>query len=569
MSITIQRPQRWDQPFDPEMCETDVDHLLTLPPLSDIDPENFPNTASLRDILRNDTRLQSFHDGDIIMREGDYGSSAFLILSGAVRVIIGEDLPASMLGRGTLKRRGLMQAFSQLWSNSSVPERRDASHYENKTFGTRGEGGATRVFLQDVPGILDEYRTVRILEGELVGEIAALGRTPRTATVFADGETEVLEIRWQGLRDLRRRADSLREHIDRLYRERSLTTHLRNTPMFSHLDDAEINEVADQTLFETYGEFDWYGSYKTIVAQSAARRLEIEPIIAHEDHYVDGLIMIRAGFARISMQVNHGHRTLTYLQRGDTFGFDEIAHHWRTGERLPSQSTLRAIGYVDVLRVPTHVIEKHVLPSYPPEHLPPLVAPRTDKKQVSEDLQTQTGLNVDMLESLVENRYINGTAAMVIDLNRCVGCDDCVRACSRTHDNNPRFIRHGKQINHYMIANACMHCSDPVCMIGCPTGAIHRDASQGQVIINDETCIGCATCANSCPYDNIRMVEIRDQRGTLIRDQQTNAPIIKATKCDLCVDQVVSPACANACPHDALARLDLSDYAALNKWFDR
>jgi Fe-S-cluster-containing dehydrogenase component len=66
-------------------------------------------------------------------------------------------------------------------------------------------------------------------------------------------------------------------------------------------------------------------------------------------------------------------------------------------------------------------------------------------------------------------------------------------------------------------------------MIGCPTGAIHRASPGGQVVINDATCIGCATCANSCPYDNIRMVEVRGGNGTFIRDTVTNAPIVKAT----------------------------------------
>ena len=65
-----------------------------------------------------------------------------------------------------------------------------------------------------------------------------------------------------------------------------------------------------------------------------------------------------------------------------------------------------------------------------------------------------------------------------------------------------------------MIANACMHCADPVCMIGCPTGAISRESLGGQVVINDPTCIGCATCANNCPYDNIRIVETRSSSGT-------------------------------------------------------
>jgi len=163
-----------------------------------------------------------------------------------------------------------------------------------------------------------------------------------------------------------------------------------------------------------------------------------------------------------------------------------------------------------------------------------------------------------VLELLVENRFINGTATMIINLDRCTRCDDCVRACAATHDNNPRFIRHGQQFGRYMVANACMHCADPVCMIGCPTGAIHRNAVQGQVVINDTTCIGCATCANSCPYHNIRMVEIRNEQGAFVLDSHTHAPILKATKCDLCADQITGgPSCQRACPHDALRRIDL------------
>ena len=107
-----------------------------------------------------------------------------------------------------------------------------------------------------------------------------------------------------------------------------------------------------------------------------------------------------------------------------------------------------------------------------------------------------------------------------------------------------------------MFTQACMHCVDPVCMIGCPTGAIGRDAGSGNILINDETCIGCATCANSCPYQNIKMVEIRDTSGALYLDPN-NVPLAKATKCDLCTGQWGGPACQRACPHDALVRIDL------------
>ena len=56
--------------------------------------------------------------------------------------------------------------------------------------------------------------------------------------------------------------------------------------------------------------------------------------------------------------------------------------------------------------------------------------------------EIETGL----LEFLVEHRFVNGTQAMMIDLNRCTRCDDCIRACASTHDNNPRFVRNGPEI---------------------------------------------------------------------------------------------------------------------------
>ena len=71
--------------------------------------------------------------------------------------------------------------------------------------------------------------------------------------------------------------------------------------------------------------------------------------------------------------------------------------------------------------------------------------------------ESKEDIGIDLLEFLVENRFINGTATMVINQDRCVRCDDCVRACATAHGNNPRFIRHGAQMGHYMVANACMH----------------------------------------------------------------------------------------------------------------
>ncbi|HEY5226995.1 MAG TPA: 4Fe-4S dicluster domain-containing protein, partial [Opitutaceae bacterium] len=89
------------------------------------------------------------------------------------------------------------------------------------------------------------------------------------------------------------------------------------------------------------------------------------------------------------------------------------------------------------------------------------------------------------------------------------------------------------------------------------------------IVINDSTCIGCATCATSCPYQNIHMVNIRDGNGSFILDEATQTPIAKATKCDFCVEQIGGPACVNACPHDAMARVDMSDIDLLSGWIRR
>ena len=104
-------------------------------------------------------------------------------------------------------------------------------------------------------------------------------------------------------------------------------------------------------------------------------------------------------------------------------------------------------------------------------------------------------------------------------------------------------------------------------MIGCPTGAIHRDFETGLVSINEQTCIGCKTCAESCPYDNIRMVISNDDQGRARVDQSSGLPILQASKCDMCSASgpKSAPACQAACPHDALVRIDLTDIASLRQ----
>lgn len=568
---TITRPQRWDQPFSAAMRDEDVASLLARPPLSELDPERFPASTPLAGIVRNDTRLIRCQPGDLIVRAGDYGGSAFLILEGTTRVAL-DDLPAEWLGRRSTQRRSFGGMLAQLWPRRRAPESRSSLGFDRSAAAPRAaraggvgqreaDDGAARIFLQDVPGVLDRYRTVVLGAGELFGELAALGRTPRTATVFAESAALLLEIRWQGLRDLRRYGPALKEFVDTRYRQRSLATLLRGTPLLAGIEPAALDEIVEATRFESYGSFDWYGPFKQLQAAGGAPE---EALIAEQGHHPNGLLLVCAGFARLSQRRGAGERTLGYLGKGQVFGLDESVAAARSGQAVPLRSSLRALGYVDLLRIPTPIVERLILPRL-----------RNEPGNANEIAAVRPTIAVEavperLLDELVDRRLINGTATMMIDLSVCTRCDDCVRACASTHEGNPRFTRAGPVIeDRFHLAAACMHCVDPVCMIGCPTGAIHRSAVGGEVVINDATCIGCGSCAASCPYEAIRMVAIRHEDGEPIVDAGSGLPILKATKCDLCHDQWGGPACQRACPHDALRRIDMSDLAGLGDWITR
>lgn len=550
------------------MTDDDVERVLGCELFRDVDPSQFSPNQSLRDIIRNDSRVVRFSPGDIIVRAGDYGSSVFGILDGSVRVVMDEIQDRRLGGRTAKPKRSWLSAVSQLWRNDRMPEVRDIASYQGgANLSLRGKAGAARTFLKDVDAVLETSDTIVLSRGQAFGEIAALSRAPRTATIFAETVVELVEMRWQGIRDIRRRDKSVRNLIDSLYRERRLTTQLRESPLFAHLDDRSLESVSQQALFETHGEFEWFSSYKKVASEDTTQVLKHEPVIAEQGAYLDGLILICAGFARVTRKLDHGERTIRYLSSNEAFGLDEIDQHCKTGASLLARNSLRAIGYVDVVRIPTAVIEEFVIPFLASDEI--WRNSGDDAFQAWQGAADDQVLDQPLFDFFVDNRTINGTATMLINLDRCTGCDDCVRACASAHNNNPRFLRHGRIHDRIQVANACMHCVDPVCMIGCPTGAIGQSSHGGRVMIDDRTCIGCGTCANSCPYNNIQLVEIRDEHGQFIIDRESGAPIVKAAKCDLCFDQPGGPACQRACPHDALTRMDMRDQVRLADWVKR
>ena len=147
--------------------------------------------------------------------------------------------------------------------------------------------------------------------------------------------------------------------------------------------------------------------------------------------------------------------------------------------------------------------------------------------------------------------------AFYFDGTRCTGCKTCELACKDKKDLSAE-IAYRKVYDYeggdcskaangtltstcfaYHLSMACNHCTSPACVANCPQKAVHKDADTGLVLPNDEKCIGCGTCAKSCPY-NVPMV---------------NPDTKKMVKCDGCYDRVTKdkqPICVEACPVRAL-----------------
>jgi Fe-S-cluster-containing hydrogenase component 2/CRP-like cAMP-binding protein len=118
------------------------------------------------------------------------------------------------------------------------------------------------------------------------------------------------------------------------------------------------------------------------------------------------------------------------------------------------------------------------------------------------------GRDVLLSERFEELGLVQGQKLMLIDLDRCTRCDECVKACINTHaDGRSRLFLDGPRLDdRYLVPTTCRSCRDPVCLIGCPVGSIHR--GDNREIIIEDWCIGCTLCAKNCPYGSIQMHDI-------------------------------------------------------------
>ena len=148
------------------------------------------------------------------------------------------------------------------------------------------------------------------------------------------------------------------------------------------------------------------------------------------------------------------------------------------------------------------------------------------------------------------------SAAILIDITRCVGCEECVLACKEENDLGPDRLRLGQEAvdglsasrfstilrypDDHFVRQQCRHCLEPACVSACLVGAMQK-TPEGPVIYDAELCMGCRYCLVACPY------------GIPRYEWDTAAPLVK--KCTLCYHLITEgkePACVEACPEDAL-----------------
>jgi len=165
---------------------------------------------------------------------------------------------------------------------------------------------------------------------------------------------------------------------------------------------------------------------------------------------------------------------------------------------------------------------------------------------------------------------------MTIDVGKCIGCGNCVRACAAENGVPRGYFRtwveryqvSGADIEHphvespdggfngfpphgpsgeksFFVPKLCNHCADSPCVQACPVGATY-DSPDGVVLVDEKYCVGCRYCIQACPY------------GCRYLHPAKNT----ADKCSLCyhrITQGLTTACCEACPTGARRLADLKN----------
>jgi CRP-like cAMP-binding protein/Fe-S-cluster-containing hydrogenase component 2 len=462
-------------------------------------------SGTFLELNRSAVVLRRYHPGDIICREGEYGSTAFYILEGTASVFLSSPV-AHVQTEG-----GASGFFSKLTSKLA---RRTPS-------ALAGQG--RRSIPIDAPVDLQLSNPVNELHaGDLFGEMTCMNRYPRSATVRATTTCVMLEM-LKNVLEIVQRNKTLRAQIEDNYRRRALDDHLRAVPMFAGLSQDFIDGLRSKVDLVRYSKGD---------------------VICRQNDLADAFYLVRIGFVKVTESHPGGDLVLAYLGRGNYFGEIGLL---RDGRRT---ATVTALDHVELVRIGGDDFQEMV------QRFPGI---RNSLEAVAQERLEQNRAKVASastvpLENFLAQGLMEAQNLLVIDLEKCTRCDNCVRACADAHDGITRLIREGLRFDKYLVATSCRQCRDPLCMIGCPVGSIRRQGSL-EIIIED-WCIGCGLCAKNCPYGNINLhpIEVLEQ-DPAAPSRQAAVVKQKATSCDLCRDHE-EPSCVYACPHDAAHRLD-------------
>jgi len=458
----------------------------------------------------NAIRKRRYKAGEIVCKEGDYGSTAFYIASGTAEVFL-----SGPIGHVATKdsKHGLFRKLKASLVNRAQAPRPD----ENQ-----------RAYIPiDAPVDLPYAKPIAELEaGDLFGEMTCMSQYPRSATVRAKTDCVMLEM-LRNVLDVLQRNKTFRSRVDLAYRKRALASQLSSIPMFASVTPDFIAHLREQVEL---------------------RRYAPGQVICRQGEPSHSFFLVRIGFVKVTQAHPGGDLVLGYIGRGGFFGeLSLLGGGIRT-------ATCTALDHVEAVRIRAE--EFHAMMERFPEVRKGLV--ETARKRMQENKSRLTTVQNVPVDSFLAQGLMEAQSLLVLDLERCTRCDQCVRACAAAHDGVSRLIRDGLRWDKYLVATSCRHCKDPLCMVGCPVGSIRRRNSL-EIVIED-WCIGCGLCANNCPYGNINMhpfdVAVEDvaHPGKKIPEVHT-----KATACNLCPDQE-EPSCVYACPHDAAHRVNPREF---------
>lgn len=440
-----------------------------------------------------------------------------------------------------------------------------------------GDWGGNTFYIV-VDGLADVWvnngqtKLAEIPAGVQFGEMSVLAGVPRAATVRApQGQSvRILEVQRPALR-LLRKLPKFGEVLDATYRHNGRATVIREIKAATQLSAEAVKQLEAISQFRVYAK---------------------NHVLFHAGAPIKNLYVLKSGWARLAAAVSAA-------DAGDERG---SSNDWRTrAEGLfvgPSHcfgaeaitrdgqwaQTCTMLSRVEVLEVAVAKLRQH------PELRETLLLAFTGMAAPHSTNEGREPLPVARAqEDLIETGLVDGTNLLVMDMDLCVRCGNCSMACHQVHGQS-RLLRRGihvtrpvalkprASVQSLLSPSVCMHCQDPECLTGCPTGAIGRFAD-GQVDINPQTCIGCGDCATQCPYNAISMAPRKSKTEAApiplwqswfnLAPEPLPAAVeqtedLLAVKCNLCQGTPLNPpnaktkaySCEENCPTGALLRVD-------------